>query len=327
MRIRELVILPLAAFVIATPLDAQGKGKGNEKGKDKDRGGESRGRSAARSDDKDRRELAKDLRKAAREDAKEARKIQREVGGAVALPRVVRGNEGKIRRDDDSDGRRRHKFNRVVLVEDIRPSLRTFLVNDRPTERVLVGAVSRAQLRGIGDNALIIRPVNDRVRLLNPSGVVLVDLDEDRARRMGRWDVVALDDRVKEGAPSFCRSGEGHPVFGRDWCIEKGFGLGRSNNLRWGRSDIDDVIFTRRVATSRLAADGLLGLLGSSAFDRLALHAVTLGLLEPLTGMWVDDPSGPRVLLVNSGTAPIAEIVDRNRDDRPEVLFVTRRDW
>jgi hypothetical protein len=30
----------------------------------------------------------------------------------------------------------------------------------------------------------------------------------------------------REGIPAFCRTGEGHPVFGRRWCIEKGFGLG-----------------------------------------------------------------------------------------------------
>ena len=27
-------------------------------------------------------------------------------------------------------------------------------------------------------------------------------------------------------APSFCRSGAGHPVHGREWCVQKGFGLG-----------------------------------------------------------------------------------------------------
>jgi hypothetical protein len=27
-------------------------------------------------------------------------------------------------------------------------------------------------------------------------------------------------------APAFCRSGEGHPVWGPEWCIERGYGLG-----------------------------------------------------------------------------------------------------
>jgi hypothetical protein len=246
------------------------------------------------------------MRKANRDNARDARRVQRDVGGSVALPR---------------------RFNRVVFVDDLRPTLRPLFVSARAPERIIVGAVSRAHLRGIDDNALVITPVNNRVRLLNRSGVVLVDLDEDRARKMGKWDVVALDDRVKEGAPSFCRSGDGHPVFGREWCVDKGFGLGSSHDLRWARTDIDDVVFTRRISSTRLPVDGLLSLLGPTAFDRLALHAVTLGLLDPLTGIWLDDPSGPRVLLVNSGNAPIAEIVDRNRDDRPEVLLVTRRDW
>ena len=32
-----------------------------------------------------------------------------------------------------------------------------------------------------------------------------------------------------DASPSFCRSGAGHPVHGRAWCIDKGFGLGRSS--------------------------------------------------------------------------------------------------
>jgi hypothetical protein len=237
-----------------------------------------------------------------------------------------RGNEGRGNRDDD-ERRGKGRADRVVIVDDLRPTLRPLFLSRRAPDRVIVGAVSRAHLRGVDDDALVIRSGNDRLRLFNRSNVLLLDLDEERARNVGKWDVVALDDRVKDGAPSFCRSGEGHPVFGREWCIEKGFGLGRSGDLRWGRTPLDDVIFVRPVTTNRLVADGLLNLVGSTAFDRLALHAITLGLLDPLTGSWLDDPSGPRVLLVNSGSQPVAEIVDRNRDDRAEVLLVTRRDW
>jgi hypothetical protein len=187
--------------------------------------------------------------------------------------------------------------------------------------------VSRAHLRGVDDDALVIRRADDRLRLMNRSGVLLLDLDEQRARKVGKWELVALTDDVRDGAPAFCRSGAGHPVFGREWCIEKGFGLGRAADFRWARAPIEDVIFNRPATTNRLLADGLLNLLGSTAFDRLALHAITLGLLEPLTGSWLDDPAGPRVLLVTSGAVPVAEIVDRDRDDRAEVLLVTRKDW
>jgi len=52
--------------------------------------------------------------------------------------------------------------------------------------------------------------------------------DDDR-RDSDRWDdrwEDGRDERDGQG-PAFCRSGEGHPVHGRRWCEEKGFGLGR----------------------------------------------------------------------------------------------------
>ncbi|MGQ0815961.1 MAG: hypothetical protein ACT4O1_16140 [Gemmatimonadota bacterium] len=76
-----------------------------------------------------------------------------------------------------------------------------------------------------------------------------------------------------------------------------------------------------------LTRDVLLGLLGEIAFNRLALHAVTLGYADPLTGVWVTDNTGPRVLLLNSGDYPVAELVDANRDNRAEVLVVALRPW
>lgn len=320
-------------LLTSAQLQAQGKGKGHSgddkhgqrKGKEnKDGKDQARLEARSRGDNKDLKAGQKSDQKGERGKAISARKVERDVGGAVALPRVVRDS----RNDGDSDSKRgKNRLWRSVIVDDLRPSLRRFYLVDRAPERVLVGAVSRAHLRGLDDDLLVITPVNNRVRLLNRSGVLLLDMDENRARKVGKWDVLAVNDRVKEGAPAFCRSGAGHPVFGRDWCIEKGFGLGVDRDLRWGRTRIDDVVFTRRVNSNGLAGDALLALLGPTAFDRLALHAVTLGFAEPLSGLWLDDPSGPRVLLLNSGSFPIAEIVDSNRDDRPEVLLVSRRDW
>jgi hypothetical protein len=71
----------------------------------------------------------------------------------------------------------------------------------------------------------------------------------------------------------------------------------------------------------------LLDVLGDVVFNRLAVHAITLGLVDPLTGMWLGEPIGPRVLLVSAGDRPIAEIVDVNRDDRADVFLVALRPW
>ena len=57
------------------------------------------------------------------------------------------------------------------------------------------------------------------------------ELRKDADRRRSRSDVRSESERA--GGPPFCRSGEGHPVHGRRWCEEKGYGLG----IDFGRYD------------------------------------------------------------------------------------------
>lgn len=191
-----------------------------------------------------------------------------------------------------------------------------------------VGAVARGKARGLDTDRLNLRTENGIVRILNSAGVALLELDERRARDLGEWRVRRLGDRRPTGnSPSFCRSGEGHPVWGREWCIEKGFGLGSANGSIWSRGRVDDVIFGRTDGRDRLDRGGLIDVLGDVVFGRLALHAVSLGFAEPLTGVWVAEPDGPRILRVRSGDRDVAELFDRNRDDRVEVLYVVQPRW
>lgn len=38
--------------------------------------------------------------------------------------------------------------------------------------------------------------------------------------------------RTKQGnGPPFCRNGNGHPVHGRQWCVDKGWGLGNDRDI------------------------------------------------------------------------------------------------
>jgi hypothetical protein len=200
-------------------------------------------------------------------------------------------------------------------------------VSNRAPDRVAAGAVARGLARGLRDDDIVITPSGNRVRVLNRSGVVLVDLDGDRARNLGGWRVRPDDRELRGDAPSFCRSGEGHPNWGRQWCIDKGFGLGRRGDVRWGiTNDVDDILF-RHVDSGTLARSVLMDVLGDVVFDRLGLHAITLGYADPLTGVWLGQDTGPRVLQVTSGSIPIAEIVDNNRDNRADVLLVALRPW
>lgn len=321
----------LALAVAGAPLDAQGKGKGGGNEKDKGAPKQERGRPDVRASEKaqdrrvatppgeDRRNARanvradlNDARRETRSDEKIQRRFEREFAGDVE-PGLARG---------------KGRFVRAVTVADLKPSLRRFYIADRLPALVAVGAVARAHLRGLGDDDLIIAPADDRVFIRNRNGIVLLDLDERRVRDLGRWDVVPVSDAVEEGAPSFCRSGAGHPVWGRQWCLDKGFGLGYDNDIRWGRTTrVEDIVFRRVSPTGSLVGDALIGVLGQVAFDRLALHAITLGLAEPLSGRWMGEPTGPRVLMLTSGSRPVAEIVDLNRDDRADLMLVTLKDY
>lgn len=166
------------------------------------------------------------------------------------------------------------------------------------------------------------------MRLANRKGQRLVYLDDESARNLGRWNVDVIDEDLRGGAPSFCRSGAGHPVWGRQWCLDKGFGLGSYQDFRWGRTtDLGDVVFSRGSLRDRLIGSALESALGTRTFNRLALHAVTLGLVEPLTGTWYAEPAGPQLMMVNSGALPVAELVDVNRDYRADNMLVALRPW
>ena len=183
-------------------------------------------------------------------------------------------------------------------------------------------AIAKASARGRGNNFRV-EDVGDRVRIVNRNGAPLLFISDDEAREMGRWRVGLQDNVVREGAPSFCRSGAGHPVWGRQWCVNKGFGIGNYEDYRWGRTtDLSGWSYPRTTYQPSLTGAVLQTILGPTAYNRLALHAIELGFLEPLTGRYVTEPNEPQVLLVNSGAYPVAELRDTNRDFSWDDLLV-----
>jgi len=199
----------------------------------------------------------------------------------------------------------------------------------RASDRFALGAAAYAVARGLDGDALSLRRSADRLEVRNRDGKLLFDLDEARARDLGSWDLRLLGDREPTGnAPAFCRSGAGHPVWGREWCLDKGFGLGRSNDRTWSRtSTVEDIVFGRIPESDRVERPTLIDILGDVVLNRLAVHALSLGFGEPLSGRWVAEPASPQLLLVYSGDEPVAELVDLDRDDRVDVLYVTHYGW
>jgi hypothetical protein len=212
-------------------------------------------------------------------------------------------------------------------IAELPQGLRRMATSSRASERMAVGAIARAHARRQNADAFDVRSDGGRLRVLNRSGQLLFDLDDDRARDLGSWRLRRLGDRQPTAnAPAFCRSGEGHPVHGRQWCLDKGFGLGSRAGTVWSRGGIEDVIWRRRT-DDRLDRGGLAGVLGDVVLGRLALQAITLGYDQPLVGFWVAQPEGPRILRVHSGDYEVAEFVDTNRDDRADVLYVVQPVW
>lgn len=63
------------------------------------------------------------------------------------------------------------------------------------------------------------RVFHDAIVLRDRNGrIIVVDRDDIEGR-------FVVNQRQGRG-PAFCRSGAGHPVWGRQWCLEKGWGLG-----------------------------------------------------------------------------------------------------
>jgi hypothetical protein len=141
-----------------------------------------------------------------------------------------------------------------------------------------------------------------------------------RRDRGARYPDLAGDPRPSR-APAFCRSGEGHPVWGRNWCLDKGFGLGDGRRSWAVTRPIEDIIFGRPDTRGRyVEQDELVRLLGEVVLGRLAFQAVALGADDPLRGTWIGEPSGPVTLRVVSGGVPVAELVDYDRNGRVDTI-------
>lgn len=153
----------------------------------------------------------------------------------------------------------------------------------------------------------------------------VVDRDRNDRRYESRRDRDRDSDsdrysRGKKNGPPFCRNGQGHPVHGREWCRQKGYDVGYGV---YDRVDWRDVVLRRgRYDTRRDLSRGTLqDILGNVVLGRFDRQRARLGYSQPLSGRWVDSDAGS-VLRLLSGSQPIAQIIDRNRDGRADVVLL-----
>lgn len=159
------------------------------------------------------------------------------------------------------------------------------------------------------------------------------DDDDDRRERArdrrGRdAGGIFLPGRTERGSkngkgPAFCRSGEGHPVHGRRWCMDKGFGLGRGSILGWQRAPWEDIRYEpRRSRAGDVVGRGTLAdILGDVVFGRLADAAGT----TRLDARWLEPRRSARVLQVRAAGRPLAELTDSDGDGRMDVVLLAPR--
>jgi hypothetical protein len=147
-------------------------------------------------------------------------------------------------------------------------------------------------------------------------------IDERDARRDDRaWgDIYDAKQNRNGNGPAFCRSGQGHPVHGREWCRDKGWGLGAQRDV------FGDIIFRQpkdRRYEQRTLGRGTLGdILGGVVLGRFERIGRYYG-SAPMTGHWIHD-YGVRTLQLNVGALPIARLVDVNRDGRVDEVVLRR---
>jgi hypothetical protein len=149
----------------------------------------------------------------------------------------------------------------------------------------------------------------------------------DRGRQGSARAGDARDARGARGGPPFCQNGEGHPVHGRQWCRDKGFGTGGGVlDTRWETRTWEDVILRAPRGTDRrqgtLDRGGLIDVLGDVIYGRIATEGNRAGAREPLTGRWLTTERGARVLQIRSGSVPVAELTDLDGNGRADSVLV-----
>lgn len=161
----------------------------------------------------------------------------------------------------------------------------------------------------------------------------LIEARGDDGAVLGRQDRgrgSAANARNARRGPPFCQNGQGHPVHGRQWCRDKGFGLGGGIlDSRWDVRGWDDVVLRAPRAPDRrqgvLDHRGLIDILGDVVYGRVAAEGSRMGAREPLTGRWVRADGAAAVLQVRSGSLRLAELTDLDGDGRVDAVLISRR--
>lgn len=151
--------------------------------------------------------------------------------------------------------------------------------------------------------------------------------DRDDAYRVAERSRSGNYERNERGnGPSFCRSGRGHPVYGWNWCRERGWDRSERVPVRWERRTWEDVIFRspRTDRRDRLDRRDLGEVLGDVVFGRIDTRRRNLGSSNDYLGRWMTTREG-RELWITAGGVPVARLLDRDGDRRVDAIWLAER--
>ena len=122
------------------------------------------------------------------------------------------------------------------------------------------------------------------------------------------------------GVPAFCRSGAGHPVHGWQWCVDRSYKMG------WSSAALSGAEFRGTDKARRgdeLDSGSIEDILGREMAKQIQGVARDLGLDGVINGRWADtDDGGALVLQLRAGSAPLAELTDKNGDGKVDAALV-----
>ena len=121
-------------------------------------------------------------------------------------------------------------------------------------------------------------------------------------------------------SPEFCRSGAGHPVHGRSWCVQRGFSL--QSGTVWDRTEWADVVLRAPRRAGTIPGGSLLDVLDENVVERLEEQRRRLEVYTPLAGRWLPAEGEGVVLQVFSGKTVIAELLDEDGNGRVDMVLL-----
>lgn len=139
---------------------------------------------------------------------------------------------------------------------------------------------------------------------------------------VGAGFVVGTNDGFGQqtASPDFCRSGAGHPVHGRVWCVQRGYSL--ESGTVWDKAEWADVVLRAPRRAGVIPGASLPDVVGDDIVAKLEDQRRRIEAYTPLAARWLPAEGEGVVLQVFSGRTVIAELLDSDGNGRVDLVLL-----